>query len=103
MTSYPRPVFCLDFLGFLTPVIVKVEPHADPSKFQTAVWDLPTARAIQGDMERRAAEYERDADQAEREGRVEIANTTRAFASYTLTAAADLLAVLQSAEERKAA
>lgn len=102
MATITRAIFCLDFVA-LTPVVIKVEPHADPSKIQTAVWTLPTAWAVQKDMERRAADYERDADEAERAGRVECARVTRDFASNTLTLAADLLVVLQGAEQRVAA
>lgn len=97
MTTITHAIFCLDFVA-LTPVVIKVEPHADPSKIQTAVWTLPTAWAVQKDMERRAADYEREADEADRAGRVEIARITRDFASNTLTLATDLLEALRGAQ-----
>lgn len=102
VTTLTRPIFRLDFLGLL-PVVIKVEPHADPEAVQTAVWDLACARAVQVDKEALAAEYERSADEADRDGRAPDAKIFRDFASEMLTQARDLLLVLQGAEHKAAA
>lgn len=102
MATITRALFRLDTLGF-APVVIKVEPHADPMQVQTVVWSLDTARAIQADKERLAATYEREADEADREGRTDAAAIQRAMASDLLTEAHDLFVVLQGAEQRVAA
>lgn len=85
------------------PVVVAVQPSVDPARMSVDVWDLRTARAIQADKERIAADYERDADECDQLGKPADAALFRQFASDLLTQAADLLAVLQSAEQREAA
>lgn len=85
------------------PVVVAVQPSADPARMSVDVWDLPTARVIQADKERIAADYERDADECDRLGKPADAALFRKFAADLLTQARDLLVVLQGAEERRAA
>lgn len=102
MTTITRPVFRRDTVGLL-PIVVMVEPHADPAKVLTAVWDVATAWKVLRDAERQAATYEREADELDLAGRPKDAEITRAFAIERLTFATDLLLVLQSAEQREAA
>lgn len=101
-----RPIFRLDTVSvgpIRFRVVIKVEPHADPEKVQTAVWDTATAWKVQRDAEAQAARYEREADEFDAIGRPKDADITRAFASERLTFATDLLVVLQGAEEKAAA
>lgn len=106
----PRPVYRADTVATAinrrpvsVDVIVAIQPAIDPEKVSIDVWDLTTAHAIQKDKEALAAEYERDGDQADRDGRVGEAAMFRRFASDLLTQARDLCEVLASLQHKAAA
>jgi hypothetical protein len=102
MTPITRPIFRLDVVG-LMPIVIKIEPHADPSQVQVVTWTVDTAWGAVRDAERQAAEFEREADEAERDGRTWAVDASRAFAIERLTFATDLLVVLQGADHQRAA
>jgi hypothetical protein len=86
------------------PVVVQVD--VQDGNVSTDVWSLGVARAILSDKQHLAAEYERDGDLADRDGRVSDAAIFRASASTLLTQAHDLFVVLGGAEnlsDRRAA
>lgn len=84
-------------------VIVAIQPAIGAGQVSIDVWDLTTAHAIQKDKEALAAEYERDGDQADRNGCVGEAAMFRRFASDLLTQAADLAEVLAGVQHKAAA
>jgi hypothetical protein len=67
------------------------------------IWTRTEAAERMGRLEAQAAAYEREADVFARQGREIDAGVSRSLASHHLTLAADLLAILQGAEQREAA
>ena len=76
--------------------MIAAQPTVDRDKISISVWSLEDAHAIRLDKERIAAEYERDGDIADRDGRID-GPIFRRFASDLLTQAADLFEVLAGA------
>jgi len=67
------------------------------------IFTISEAREWQARAERRAADYERDADLSERDGKSVEAEISRGMASINLTVAADLAEVLAGAQQQRAA
>lgn len=97
--SQRQTFYSLDVVYGL-PVVVQVDVHG--GDFSTTVWSLADARAALSDKQRIAAEHERDADMADREGRADGC-IYRDFASELLTQATDLFVVLNGAQMKAAA
>jgi hypothetical protein len=76
------------------PVVVQVDVH--DGQISTTLWSLDCARVSLSDKQRLAAEYERDGDLADREGRSD-GPIYRAHASTLLTQAHDLFNALNGA------
>lgn len=95
--ALPRPTYSLDVVNG-QPVVISAQPMLDRTMISISVWSLEDARAIQADKERIAAEYERDGDIADRDGRID-GPIFRRLASDLLTQAADLFDVLSGAPD----
>lgn len=73
------------------PVVVQVDVR--DGNVSATLWSLDVARELYSDKQRLAAEYERDGDLADREGRAD-GPLYREHASTLLTQAHDLFVVL---------